>query len=457
MEDRFREILLNGLLGALVLLSLVLSSKIWFPIEWVGLSGSWEPQVQSVLSDDDGVQSDLVRPELVYVHKGGQVALVLAGSDLYREMWPRLRHLLLSVRLSEIASNEDSATPAPVRDDFITLWLPVTQPLNVWVQRWRWMEHSFSKVPAAEVDQITIPLAQTSSAYAAGPSAGSYRLSLEEPIDAQLLAAVVDLVPADKFSHYRRLAASGSRGIDMSSQVFVPTVDEIPIGDVAVSPPSSVDEKVRYFPDMSVVRQIDELGAQTFTDGKRLLRLSDTGFLEYRSADESGEAPSLVQALAVAQAWVDARGGWPDDVVLTRYIQAATYTKLIFEARLPGPYPVESVDGFVQTMVAVGHGGERVTSIVRPPGLTPIFGTKTEPIRSPEEALRLAAQAYPTPFAEMPVREMHLAYLLRQGPQILGTWKLEPSWVVRLSHERIYVPARGRSTAQPILVGSGEK
>jgi regulatory protein YycH of two-component signal transduction system YycFG len=207
---------------------------------------------------------------------------------------------------------------------------------------------------------------------------------------------------------------------------------------VQIRKPSDSTEKLRFFPDTSVVRQIEEKDARIFTDGQRLLRLTTSGILEYRTADAPGVAPGLSQALQPAQEWIGSHGGWPPDLVLGRFTQELGKAKLEFDHRASGILPVETADGAVQLDISA----DRITRFRRYPDITEIrFDKERLLLIKPEDAVRIAAQEVSL-FLFETVRQMHLAYLLREGRDSDPIeWVLEPSWVIKVGPAKVYVPA----------------
>jgi len=188
-----------------------------------------------------------------------------------------------------------------------------------------------------------------------------------------------------------------------------------------------------------VIRQIAERGASSLTDGQRLLRITSAGILEYRTADPPAakEAPTLAGALALAETWVQERGGWPQELVLRRYTASGSKARLEFDLRTGDPYPVESRGAALEVQLT----DQRLVSFSRYPAFTAIRfleGTAL-PLISPEEAIARLVAAEPG-LADQTIRSVHLAYVAVPDSGG-GDWPLEPTWVIQAGENRCYVPA----------------
>lgn len=448
----YRERLLNGLLALLVFNSVVLSTRVWFPPQHRDPQEGKEATVQAAPPAMDRRMPDAFRPESIAVRRGdGQIALLPVNTRPHAQVWFQVQQMLPALRVMPVSSQperSDELPAGPAEPVSVTLWLPAVLKLSEWAERWNW---NVFPLPgqSVRIDRVTILMGRAPIFLFAGPSGGGVRLSLPPDFDERGFLDIVRQLDGKLFERHRPLDAK-ALSVRTQAGLLVPDVRSVPSARVKVRKPEDTVEEVRYFPDPSVVRQIDERDAHSLTDGQRLLRLLSPGILEFRTAAGPGTAPDLTRALAAAQEWVSAHGGWPHDLLLGQYVQQPGKTRLSFEIRSSsGPYPVESAGGaFVFDLAA-----DRVPYFRRYPEFAEmVFDKSYVNIIPPEDALRAAFEQVPLVFLE--VQEMHIAYLLRPaGPGGEPAWSLEPSWVIRSGDTRIYVPAfatlQGRS---PVVV-----
>lgn len=449
-----RELLLNGILATLVASSILLSTHIWFPSEELPLIGTEEARVQMPPPDGLGQMPDVYRPERVYVGTGsGKAALLPADSEAYRAVWGTIQTILRGAQPDWTAAPEEE--PQAERQS-VVLVLPVSLPMREWAAVWNW-DAGLLGGSDQRIDRIRLQLGPTGSIYLSGPLTSEFRLgplSESQVLRLQELAAGLDpslLLP------YRPVTPP-SVAVRLTPGLTAPDVQVVPWARVSARSPDPKWEESRYFPDLSVVREIDEKDARSFTDGQRLLRIRPSGVLEYRTAEAEGTAPDLARAQELARDWIGARGGWQSELVLAWHVQEGVRTTLSFEARQPGPFPVETAGGALQIQVAVDPANpmaDRVISLRRFPDLLPAFDKKvSRPVIAPEAALAVAEKEFPRLMLFETVRELHLAYLVQPGsqPGDVG-WQIEPAWVIQVGEDRIYVPGVTGSLLRPVQVG----
>jgi hypothetical protein len=457
---RIREFILNGLLAVLVAASIALSAQVWFPPEQVGLTGAREPRIQLPPPVGEGQMPDLYRPERILVQRGSkeskenkEIALLPLGSPDYARVWRLTQGILTGLRA--LAAPTEIDEPDVADSEVVTLVLPLSLTLTEWADRWHW--NTFGpRNPNMKIDRVYYRLGQTPAIDLSGPTGQFYRLGGMSASDQKLLMDQIKAVEPGLFRKYRPLVTK-----DLSPRVIkgllVPDVQEAPRGRATSRRPDPKWEEIRYFPDLSVVRQIDEKDAQSFTDGQRLLRLGSSGLLEYRTADMAGSAPELSRAEKATKDWVDARGGWLQDLVLGWYVQEPGKTTLGFEFRTVGPFPVESAGGAMVVQVAsdrAATAADRIISLRRFPELAPVFEPGNRPLITPEQAVQVAAEEFPGAMIFEAVREIHLAYLVQPaGRTGESGWVLEPAWVIQAAEERLYVPAFVQSQVPPVEAG----
>ncbi|MDB4894115.1 MAG: hypothetical protein JWN15_377, partial [Firmicutes bacterium] len=337
----------------------------------------------------------------------------------------------------------------------VTVVLPVALTLSDWAERWHWNTVGLRN-PSMKIDRVVYRLGAAPTLDLSGPSGQYYRVGPLTEKDHKALQELIRVMEPELFQKYRPLAAKEVT-VRVLSGIQVPDVGAMPGAKVSARTPEVKWEEVRYFPDLSVVRQIDEKDARSLTDGQRLVRLTASGVLEYRAADAQGTAPELPRAEQAARDWVDARGGWPQDLVMGSYVQEPGKTTLVFEQRSQGPFPVESAGGALTIQVAADRAdpaADRILSLRRLPDLVPAFDQSMQPIIKPERAIQIAAEEFPSIFFLEALREVHLAYLIvpESGTANAG-WVLEPVWVLQAGEERVYVAALAQSRMKPVNAG----
>lgn len=434
--ERVKEWILNGLLASLVLLSLGLSAQVWFPNDQAALARGREAQVQSPPPVQSESMPDIFRPERIYVREGQRVALIQAGTMAYAQIWRRVGVVLFGTGGSLVPVLIDPEKGAEAAEErSITLVLPMALTLAEWADRWNWQVTGL-RYPHAKIDRVRFDTGQTSMLYLIDTAGVTYRLGEITSIDRTILNDVMALLDPELLRPYRLLQVSQPIP-RVQPGLLVPDVTRIPVGELAVRPPDERTESARFFPDLSVVRQIDEREARSFTDGQRLVRLASSGILEFRAAHSQGAAPDLARALRATQEWMEQRGGWPQEVVLVGYQQTTGKTELLFDLRANGPYPIATRAGALLVQVS----GDRVIYIRRLPEFQPAFRTELRPIISAEEALEAAANEFPRQLLFDQVREIHLSYDIRRDERTADRWLLEPVWVLQVGEARIRVPA----------------
>lgn len=449
---RLKEMLLNLLLAGLVLSSLFLTALVWFSTDRVGATGTQPAHVQSAPPTLTGSMPDPFRPERIYVRlRNNQVAVLQAGSKPYQETWAKIEQLLTGVHAFTAPALVEPLEGGDVES--ISLIFSAALPVDEWADHWSWAT-SNARNTSIRADRITLNVGQNPAMYMSASSGAYYQLGQLSADDQKLLLDLIDQMDGSLFSWYRPLAA-GALSIRVAPGILVPDVTAVPMAEAEIRKPDGTTEEARYFPDLSVVRQIDERDARSFTDGQRLLRLTASGQLEYRTANKPGTGPDLSQALQVAQEWIEARDGWPTDLVLAAYERRSEKTTLIFEIRADGPYPVESADGAIRIDVTVDPGATtpgQVTFVRRFPEVSVSFAESVQPVISPEKALQRVDQEFSNLLLNDTVREVHLAYLVRsKGWAGEMGWVTEPVWSMRIGAERLYLPALVKSDLRPFV------
>ena len=298
---RAREALLDLLLVLLVLTSLLLSVRIWYPEPL--FSGRTPPSPACSFSPSPIMREmpEIFRPERVVVRCGGKPGGTARGLI-------HLQHLVAADSQGPYrpgcpgwcGAHRPGALGGgggPARWSF-TCQRRCRQPVG----RTRCSGRTpFLRNGSILVDRVIVTLGEHAAVYLSGPP--GFHLFLADLPEAQrsALAGHIEHLDPALFGQYRELVLDGL-GVTVSPGLVVPDVAELPAAAVVTSMPDLREEEVRYFPDLSVVRQIDEHDARSLTDGRRLLRLTGSGLLQYRTAEASAEtaAPTLERALEAA-------------------------------------------------------------------------------------------------------------------------------------------------------------
>jgi hypothetical protein len=455
--QRAKEISLNSLLAAMVIGSIALSAQIWFPAgpSEAGQTGS--PSVQVSPPSEQGVMPQVFRPERIYVkHRSGAVAMLQTGSTPYKQLWYGIQSVLQGMSAVGPASPflEEGVDP---QAEVLTLVMPLSLTVENWADQWDWNTAGLRNF-SMKVDRVSLHLDQIAPMlHLSGSSVNTYRIGPLGQSDARMLRELIESLDPSLFQTYRPFGTDGAV-VRVTPGLIVPDIADVPMGSLEVRKPDQKAEEARYFPDPTVVRQIDEKDARSYTDGQRLLRVTDWGALEYFSVNsgENAISPDLNRATGIASEWVSLHGGWPQDVVMGEYSHQPGRTSLVFDLRLAGAYPVESAGGALRLQVstyrdAAGLQHSSVTQFRRSPDFVPYFGNARQQVISPEEAVRRVAGKYAAQLLFEEIREIHLAYLISLVGKQESDWTLEPVWVVQVGEERIYVPANARGQAEPFV------
>ncbi len=424
----------------LVLLSTYLSAQVWFPRDRLESTGSSEALVETPPPGADRGMPEIYRPEHVIVARlDGRTALLASGSSSYLLLWHWTQEALSYVHPPLSAPPvEPIDGPAAAQGDLpsITLVLPMVMRVSEWAERWGWQS---SGLPFSSlwVDRVVLQLGVEPGIYLHDIGGKQHQLSILFESERKDIASLISSVDESLFTSTRELDVM-DQYVTIKQKLKVQNIPSVSPSIVQVKKPIDSTEKLRFFPDTSVVRQIEEQDARIFTDGQRLLRLTNSGMLEYRTADTPGLPPEFARALQSGQEWVESHGGWPTDLVLGGFVQEQSKAKLQFDYRAGGNFPVETAEGAVQLDLSA----DRVTRFRRYPDLTEIRRLSGRiSLIKPEEAIRIAAQEVSL-FLFETVRQVHFAYLLREGRDLERTeWVLEPSWVIKVGAAKVYVPA----------------
>lgn len=447
------ERLLNGLLGVQVLASVVLTGVLLYrpplvfpPPEPPRLEAPQHPQPPAMATD-------LFRPLAVWVHPGGGRYMALAGMDpLFPLTWKQMRQSL--VRAIGRAGPGEAVTALELAQaaaqPLVGADLPAALPAFAWARLWEaedtGMPPGREILPegrAGPVDRVVFTLSPPGGIYLIGARA-TVRLPLPGPEREELAQRVQGLDP-QAYPALRLLTAAapadpprvgdqpgGGERDEYSPWLLVPdgpTSAASPLVLPQLPDPASL--LARFFPDVSVVRQIREQeGSLVYTDGRRGLRLFSHGALEYiesRGGSE-GVPPELPNALQLAQEFMAVRGLWPAGATLTGFSRSGAEARLTFAIR--GPLlPRMSVRPLLDLRLA----GDRVVYLYRAPDFTTVAAAGNDRLEAPEAALQQIRAARGG--RRLRVRSVLLAHRVNAS----GLQVLTPVWWVGLQGGEVYM------------------
>lgn len=443
-----KERLLDGLLAILVLMSLVLSSRVWFPSNQTAGLDPRQPLVQFAPPALQPRMPDIFRPERIVIRRAdGTAGTFQTGSVDYLRLWNLTQTILARLRPFPLPMAPENPETETVERETILLTLPIALRLSDWAEHWSWT--AVGPVgQSPRLDRIVFELGRSPGIYMVGIDSALVRLGPLSELEQKALKDLIREMPAKAFIPQRPLNAK-ELPVRIAPDLQVPDLRLVQRVQIRPLIPSAYVEEARFFPDLSVVREITESTAQSFTDGQRLLRLASSGVLEYTTANGAGVSPDLPYALRATDDWVASHGGWPQELVLTGYSQLPGRTRLHFDLRLEGPYPIESADGALQVDLT---SVDRVVYYRRYPAFPELsFQSEQTLLVTPEEALRIAAEETSL-FLFETVREIHPGYLLQ--PEVkTGSWSVLPSWVFTVGDRRVYVPAEiNLQNRRPVVI-----
>ncbi len=433
-----RELILNSLLAFQVLVSVVLTAVLMSRPP-LAIQPADPPQVVAASPATPASQPpDPSLPRAVWFHQGGgRYAAINPDEALYQRTWLQMRAILSRSmgrsHLWQMAGPMElvQAAAQPLVGADFALALPPGE----WARLWESADAGVGGLirgPVYEgsegpVERVVLTLtAPDASIYLLG-ARGTMRLPLLETDREELertvrsmnprafpklrllsLSEPDDVAPEPEKGHLSSLLAD-----DVAPWVLIPA-DDVSAAFPLVRPqsPDPLPYLTRFFPDVSVVRQIQEQdGSVAYTDGRRGMRMNVYGALEYFEAPEfsgSVAAPDLLRAVQVARDFIFSRGLWSVDATLSGFGRLGQESRLTFGLRRP-LLPWVSVRPVMEVRVV----GERVVYFYRSPDYIPVASGGNEKLITPEEALhRLKATLAGRP---MRVRTMYLAHQLGPG------------------------------------------
>lgn len=429
-----REFFLDTLLVGLVIASIFLSSKVWTDPTRYNSVQTDRPRVQSQPYVPEWTMPDIYRPTRVTVTlPDGTGAFGGPDSAVYSRVWRVVHPLLRSLRPIGIPRTVDDVDFEAWKElPSISLVLPVLAPFAEWGDRWGWNTFGLRSEVHLRIDRVILFLGDPGGMVFAGPTGNWQMIYLREP-DLQALTELVHGLDASHLHEFAPLPADKAE-----RETWVPSPGTIPLLELEVLQPDRVAVLNRFFPDLSVVRQIEEnrsksddvdLNATSYTDGQKLIRIYNYGAIEYYSPDRSAgtAAPSFTQALTMAQDFVAAHGGWPQDIALTHWETIGNRVVLTFDLQkgVSGVPPLVSRHGYL----SVGVTADRVVYLLREPSVRVMPTGPRRALTSVQDALGTLSEERPwTKFEK--VRDVSLVYLSLSGHQ---QQMAEPYWVISLT------------------------
>lgn len=344
--------------------------------------------------------------------------LLLPGTALYDQAWNAAMQVLTHVETAVDASPPAEELEALRRDQALELTFQAAAPLGDWLRVWRgtpglqmWPSTRHILLVLGRSPQVLLEVDGESrwaraplTAGANGVAEALHQAALAPPSPAVSLPARVGV-------------------FDVTPGLYVPA-EGLPVTEAHLIPdPLKADVLARsLFPDMSVVRRIEERdGADIYTDGARWLRVYANGQSEYSvpGADQSGRI-GLTEALDSAIEFITLHGGWLLGSTLTQVKQDGGLYQLGFGLRFNGLPVVAS-----QPPVLINVTGRGVIAYNR--RLLAPQGPPTAPAPAISAVRALESLSADKSVSSGRVVDMYLGYL-RAGDNAL-----EPAWVVDLA------------------------
>lgn len=427
-----RERLWNGLLAALVVLSLALSSRLWFglpgeaPGEAPGMTAQ-QPQVSFAPAEPlPGQALDLVAPRSIAVVDGEHALEVTPGSPVYDALWGRTSRLLGHVGnpLPPLLLPVDDLALHALFDKgpVVVVNLPVSLPLATWATEWQW--HDVTDLPAlqTQVDRLLLFLNAPGRIVFYGRDSAT-ELFLASGDQTNLLTAVDDLRTAHADQFTSKLWVSPGGGVRVDLGVTVPA-KAAQVRPALVQPGAvpSTDFATRFFPDMSVVREIINADhSVTYTDGYRLLRLQSSGVVDYVAAGAAltSKVPPFRKGLQIATDFVLTHGGFPEGVQLTGVRTLGGSLRLTFSKA--GPTLVLG-----KPLLQVDVAGDRVVHYSSLPDWLSQGHAAPVELVTPERAVQAV-------FDQVPGARWEVIHAIALGTvYVPGQSQVRPAWVIWL-------------------------
>lgn len=438
-----RDRLLDALLAVLVLVSLVLSSRVWTdPTRYTSIPSD-RPRVQSQPYVPEWTMPDIYRPEQVMVQlPDGRGTYGGPDSALYFQVWRQAKLVLQRLQPIGLPRPVPEAELEPWREGpMITLFLPVSQPLSEWADLWGWTVFGLRAEADFMVDRVYLFPKATGGVIFGGPAGRWRMINLTEP-DLARFQEIIEGIEVQYLHAFEPLPTD--RAVQ---EVQAPDPRFAPLLEMTAAQPDRAAVLSRFFPDLSVVRQIEEKrqnsddldqNATSYTDGQKLVRIYHYGAIEFYAPDRTvgTSPPTLSQALAMAEEFVTAHGGWPQEIVLTNWETLGNRITLTFDYRkgVSGALPTFSRHGFLKVEVAQ----DKVVYLFREPSPRLVPSGSNQALIDVQEALRhLAEEKLWTRYEK--VRDAYVVYLFHSGHQ---RQVVEPYWVIHLTWgEPYYVNA----------------
>lgn len=433
--DRARiERIKTWVLIALAMMSVYLTAKIWFIMPTPGQVT--ETPGDSGINQNANIIGSLAPEKIIIDFGNGSYTLLLPGSGDYSDIWAAGQDAL--VQAAAKAPGADSGGRKPGDGPLVEMVFKTPVDTDLWCKLFDGKSRSGDG--GFLVKSILLDVEHG-------------LVFLQDP-DGKTSAATVDFSGYDSeklfkalesgdYTVYRRLS-DVTAGLPADEKVFVP-VGDVNVPRVIIRQEGTPPEKFarKFFPDMSIVRKIEEKdGATIYTDGRSGLRIYKDGAVEYThtSPPPGGNGTELFESMSISDMFISTHGGWPPEIYLDG-IKAGTNSgpeglTFIYNCRFFG-IPVIGAKNAVEISV----NGGMVVSYYKNFSCTIQQTGEQIPIIDAASAVEAVMESYdvlmPQNDRDRKISDMYIAYYLSGND--LG--EPLPVWVVQLGSVTVFVNA----------------
>lgn len=336
---------LDGILAALVALSLTLSAALWWQQPEFRVIQHQPAPADSRPQPIQPIQPNAVtRPALLLHFPDDRHVALSPGQPGYNYVWQGVESALRSLRFDRLSDHIAPASEelALRRQDWaIEFTLSGTLTLGDWLASWG-LDGPPGVGEGPGVTRILISLQEPAAAIvwtASGPT-------VLRAVTSAHLRDVLQTMSLTRHSADWRLLPELIEGVRLADDIYVPDITALPTYTVRPDVPTRSTSHVAgaFFLDLSVVRTITEHdNAVLFTDGQAGLRIYPWGGIEYQRAQAEAHLqespPALLPSLERAYQYAQARDMWPREAYLASSSRATGHRTLRFAQRLGG-WPV---------------------------------------------------------------------------------------------------------------------
>lgn len=312
-----REDIKTMALIGLVIMSLFLTSEIWF--ETASIERSPVADNNGFVDDNINVL-DVIGPGRVAVHLGeDKIKLLNPADEKYPKAWLQginaIKSLLERDKLDTVENVDEKVWQELKRGRCLEFIFDHPFDLEFWGKALNLKKRGTAGI---KLSRLLIKEDSDSVFIFDGEKQSYHRISTGKNGDiAQLLEEIGN---SDEIEEYTELPYSIS-GLTLEQGIYVPKnpqkVSDIKIKGEDIKP----DRLARdFFNDMSIVRKIEEKdGARIYTDGRKGLRIYPTGAVEYNYAiihDKREYSNDLFDATKISYSFITTYGGLPKEAYL---------------------------------------------------------------------------------------------------------------------------------------------